>query len=127
MLACVGVRPSVYKTGSGVLPHSEVVWLLQNWQRWAANWLPELGVQPPPWAEQWLPNKHWDEGWGPKGDTVADAIPDPIIESDAVRVDKAIMRLAIEHVLTLKRHYINRRKQERERLDAAIRALGDIL
>jgi hypothetical protein len=107
------------------VPYDEVVRLLYNWQRWAADWCPELGVQPPPWAESWIPNLAWDSGWG---DPVPLDPPAPEIhEADAVRVDKAIMLLAIAHVLTLKRHYINHRRQPREVVDAAIRALGDVL
>jgi len=126
MLASVGVRPSVRGIGSGV-PHDEVIRLLINWSRWAARWRPHQGVQPPPWAQQWYPHLAWDSGWGDQ--LPLEAIPDEIDDAEAVRIDKAVMGLAVEHVLVLKHRYIDqpRRYETRERVDAAIRALGDAL
>jgi len=115
------------------LGYDDVLSLLFNWQRWSADWFPELGVQAPPWAEQWIPNLNWDSGWG---DPVPlDAPPPEIDEAAAIRVDKAIMAIAREHRQTITRHFIGVRtngqrrtqKQPRDALDAAIRALGDVL
>jgi hypothetical protein len=122
--------------GSGVLPHSEVRRLLDNWRRWAANWLPDLEPQQPPAFELYRAYndpefKLWDC-----------AIPEPapkINEAEAELIDKILcptaQRLHKDHLMTLKRHYIgevingerHREPQPREKLDAAIRALGDVL
>jgi hypothetical protein len=122
-----GATKNACRTGSDV-PYDEVVRLLQNWQRWAATWFPDLGVQPPPWAEQFIPAKAWDPGWGDY-EAAPCAGPPDIHEADAERVDKAIMQLATAHVVALKNRYLHDRKRwpSREVLDAAIRALGDIL
>jgi hypothetical protein len=109
--------------GSNLAPE-EVYRLLTNWQRWAATAFPNLGVQPPPWAEQWIPHKAWDSGWG-------DPIPldppsDSVDELLAEWTDKLLMKLPVAHLLTIKRHYINHRRQEKDKLDAAIRAFGDL-
>ena len=133
-----GVTRHAGMTGKGSprasdLGYEDVLRLLYNWQRWSADWFPELGVQAPPWAEQWLPNLAWDSGWG---DPIPlDAPPPEIDEAAAALVDKKIMVLAAEHRETLKRHFIGVRtngqrkiqRQPREVVDAAIRALGDIL
>jgi hypothetical protein len=116
-------------TGSGSrrassLEPDEVHRLLTNWQRWAATAFPNLGVQPPPWAEQWIPHKAWDSGWG---DPVPlDPPSDAIDERLAEWTDKLLMKLPIAHLLTIKRHYINHKRQDKEKLAAAIRAFGDL-
>jgi hypothetical protein len=117
---------TMHRTGRDLLPYDDVLRLLHNWVRWTQTAFPDLGVQPPPWAEYFRPNLAWDETWGDP-----DASPEPptpsVDEREAERLDKVLMSLAKVHLLTIKRHYINRRHQPRERLDEAIRALGDIL
>lgn len=107
------------------MPLDEVYRLLRNWQRWAADWFPELGVQAPPWAAEWIPHKAWDSGWG---DPVPLDPPSPPVDERAAEfMDRLLMRLANDHLLVIKRHFINNQRQEKERLDAACRALGDLL
>lgn len=121
----VAMAGSVSRTA---LPYDEVVRLLQNWSRWAATWRPPLGVQPPPWADGWIPSKDfelWGDGEAPPPPERA---PD-IDEIAADMIDKRVMQLAPRHVLVLKHRYIDepRRHEPRDKIDAAIRALGDIL
>jgi hypothetical protein len=121
-----GATSSAGKTGHDLLPYDEVVRRLFNWSMWANSHWPDLGVQPPPWAEYFRPNLAWDESWGDP-DASPEAPSPKVDERCAERTDKALMSLPIAHLLVIKRHYINRRHQPRQRLDEAIRALGDIL
>jgi hypothetical protein len=115
------------KSGRDLLPYDEVRFLLWNWQRWAATHMPDLGVQPPPWAEQFIPKLCWDTGWGDYEEPVEAAIP-KIDELSAAKMDKDLMRLSAVHLNVIKNHYLHTdRRQSREKVDAAIRALGDIL
>lgn len=108
------------------VPLDEVYRLLHNWQRWAADAMPDLGVQPPPWAELWRPNLAWDASWGDP-DAAPEQVEPEVNGADGYFIDRAVMRLCSKHLLVLKRHYINRREQNRMDLDAAARALGDII
>lgn len=136
-----GAERRAAMTGSGSkracsLLYGEIRLLLENWSRWAATALPDLGVQEPPWADMYRPYNDpefrlWDHA-------IPEQIP-AIDERAAERVDKLLCptapSIAGVHVMTLKRHYIGvvehgqrvRSKQPRDKLDAAIRALGDVL
>jgi hypothetical protein len=118
----------ITKPAPDLVPYGEVVRELENWSRWAATWKPALGVQPPPWAEYFRPKYHRDAEWGEWEEPV-DAKPPKTCERSAERVDRLVMRLATCHILVLKHRYIDtpRKYETRERIDAAIRALGDIL
>jgi hypothetical protein len=99
---------------------------MQNWARWAdsgdAN---DLGAKISSLWRFWLPHKHRDDGWGDPGQP--EAIPDPIDIRYAELTDKALKRIAWQHYNILRRWYYRHQKSDSERLEEALRALGDEL
>lgn len=99
---------------------------MQNWARWADTG-DHHGLQAKISSlwRNWLPHRHRDEGWGDPGQP--EAIPDPIDIADAERTDRALRHVAWQHYNILLRWYYRQHKADSDRLEEALRALGDEL
>ena len=99
---------------------------LWDWGRWTRiASLPDLDVPAPPVFRNWIPSKAWDSGWGDMG--APEERPDSINERECEATDALIMRLSLVHRTTIKRHYACDWRQQRDDVDAACRAFGDLL
>lgn len=103
---------------------------LIDWGRWTRQGVgPGIGYPPAAaWARDWIPAMAWDFGWGDPG-APESRRPDPDV-NDAKRIDAALLILrgrCLRSFVVLKRHYSADWRQERDNLDAAVRALADVL
>lgn len=97
-----------------------------NWARWAESGdHHELEAKISSLWRFWLPSKHRDDGWGDPGP--AEAMSDPVDAHDAERTDRALRRVAWQHYHTLRQWYYRHHRQPASDIDAALRALGDVL
>jgi len=104
---------------------------LINWGRWTRQGGgPNLGYpNAASWARYWIPAMAWDFGWGDTIPLAESSRVDPNID-DAKRIDATLLLLrgrCIQHFVVLKSHYSADWRQERDTLDAAVRALCDLL
>lgn len=108
---------------------ADAEWLehqLRNWGRWAASWREQLGVPEPPYCADYRAGAAWEPGWGDRDAAPASVLP-PVDEAAALRMDRALRRLARCHLVTLRRHYVERSHAPELELGAAVRALGDVM
>ena len=96
---------------------------LPNWARWSWH---DIGCPNP----DDVVSSIYSRGKQDESDRDPDAAPEPpsppIDEPDALWVDMLILeRLPTEHIKTIRFHYYKRRPIDRERVDAAVRALLD--
>jgi hypothetical protein len=99
---------------------------LHNWARWSHyDVMPDLTAKLSSLWSQWLPSQAWDAGWGDIG--APEEIAKSINEMDAEHLDRAIRDLGRVHRQILKRHYVEHIGQTRASLDAACRALLDVM
>ena len=128
-------------------PLAELKMRLYNWGRYSRAWAEDQDANISPMYASYIPHKDYDGGHGQtetekavEQETgirqIADDWQPPIFEQDAQTIDRALFALGLRlkektpghvHYLIIKRHYYNRKDQSRDLLDAAVRALGDIL
>lgn len=99
---------------------------LHNWGRWSNyDVMPDLAAKLSSLWSQWIPRQAWDAGWGDLGPP--EDSPKAINDRDAEHLDRAIRDLGYVHRLLLKRHYAEHQSVDRQSLDAACRALLDVM
>lgn len=107
-------------------PLADVKLRLHNWARWSRHdVMPDLHARLSSLWSQWLPRQAWDAGWGDIGPP--EEIAKSINERDAEHLDRAIRDLGYVHRTIIKRHYVEHIGQNRASLDAACRALLDVM
>lgn len=98
---------------------------LDEWQVWSWYYLPDLGYSLNPINALLKEGDPDDEGYGQPAAPPPARMP--VDQERAYATDRLIGCLAAVHVLTIKRHYLNRRRVDWEDLGAAQRALQDRL
>ena len=107
-------------------PLWEVKVRLHNWARWSNHdVMPNLAAKLSSLWSQWLPRQAWDAGWGDVGPP--EELSRSIDDKDAQVIDGHIRELGFVHRTIIKRHYLEHVGQGRESLDAACRALLDVM
>lgn len=99
---------------------------LYNWARWSRHDVaPNLSAKLSSLWSQWLPRQAWDAGWGDMGPPQESF--KEINDKDAQLIDRRIREIGFVHRTIIKRHYLEHQSQNRESLDAACRALLDVM